>query len=112
MTVTVASRYDHASFPGSPVQQAQARESALSAGLERLAAKFGVTFERPLHINSRGEIHLFLFRGQVYGAEFAALLCKHSPRTGIAPTKYMLPENNWCMMAHFDVARMLDEAVV
>lgn len=111
------SRYDHASFTGNPVQVANAREQALAEGLRRLAVKFGLTFQEPLQINSRGEFNLFLDHKNYtenprYGEEFTKLLNKHSPRTGINPTKHMDPMNSWCMMFHFDVARMLTEAGV
>lgn len=104
-------KYDHANFPGKPVQQAEARGQALKEGLRRLADKFGLVFEENLNIDSRGEIKLFLFGG-TYGPEFVKLLNKHNPRTGIYPTKFIDPSNNWCMMNHFDVARMLEEAGV
>lgn len=104
------SQYDHAAFPGAPVQQADAREQALADGLRRLATKFGLTFQEPLHIDSRGEFNLFLETGARYGETFVLLLNKHSPRTGVAPTKFIDPLNSWCMMSHFNVARMLDEA--
>jgi hypothetical protein len=103
--------YEHSNFPGKPVQQADARGTALKEGLRRLATKFGFVFQERLHINSRGEIDLFLFSGS-FGEEFVKLLNKHNPRTGIYPTKFMDPSNSWCMMNHFDVARMLEEANV
>lgn len=109
---TLAPKYDHGAFAGTPWEQGHAREQALIAGLGRLAAKFGVAFKPYRHINSWGEFDLFLEDGQCYGDEFAALLCKHSPRTGIAPTKYLDGVNSWCMMNHFDVACMLEEAGV
>lgn len=104
--------YDHSAFAGSPVQRADARQQALMAGLHRLATKYGFAWKSSLYINSRGEIDLFLEDGQKYGPEFVLLLNKHNPRTGINPTKYMDPSNNWCMMNHFDVTRMLEEAGV
>lgn len=104
--------YDHSNFPGKPVQQADARGQALKEGLVRLADKYGFKFHANLYINSRGEIDLFLEKGYTYGPEFVKLLNKHNPRTGIHPTKFMDPSNSWCMMNHFDVARMLEEAGV
>lgn len=103
------SKYDHASFPGKPLQQGGLREAALADGLRKLATKYGFTFKEPLHINTLGEFNLFLVQG-TYGEEFVALLNKHSPRTGLYPTKFIDPSNSWCMMGHFDVALMLDEA--
>ena len=46
-----------------------------------------------------------------YGVTFAALLCKHNPRTGIYPTKHMDPKNGWCRIHHFDVECMLNEGL-
>lgn len=104
--------YDHSAFPGKPVQQGDAREAAIADGLRRLAAQHGLAFKEPLHINSLGEFQLFLVDGQRYGEAFAALLCRHRPRCGTAPTRFLDPLNSWCMMNHFDAAAMLTEAGV
>jgi hypothetical protein len=112
--------YSHAAFPGKPVQQADAREAALAAGLRRLAKRHGIAFREPLQIDSRGEFPLVVsngtpkdgpqdFCGQ-YGEALAAVISRHNPRTGRVPTSYMSPENGWCRMNHFDVQAMLEEA--
>lgn len=113
MSTETTAKYDHAAFPGSPLEQGRAREAALAEGVYRLGFKYGVTFKGPIHIRGlRGEMDLFLKDGQRYGEELAKLIAKHNPRMGSISTKHMDPLNSWCLMNHFDVARMLEEAGV
>lgn len=95
-----------------PWETGQKREQLLASGLRTLGAKFGLLFREPLYIDTNGEFSLVVdhdVRG--YGQPFVDLLNKHNPRTGIKPTKYMDPRNNWCRINHFDVERMLNEAL-
>ena len=113
-------KYNHADFPGSPMQQGDAREKALAEGLRRLAKAHGIILREPLQIDSRGEFSLSVSNGTArdgqsdacgcYGVPLAALIAKHSPRTGYAPTSFMSPENGWCRLHHFSVQAMLEEA--
>lgn len=112
MNTAAPSKYAHAAFPGVGIQQADAREKALADGLRALATKYGFDFKEPLQITSNGEFVLSLAYNARYGEAFVLLLNKHRPRTGMHPTKFIDPSNSWCMMNHFDVARMLDEAGV
>lgn len=100
-----------------PLEQSRQREAKLVQGLRQLATKYGTTFREPLQIDSRGEFSLVISNrtthdgatdptGQ-YGEPLAELLSQFNPRTGTALTRFLLPENGWCYMHHFDVERML-----
>lgn len=73
-------------------------------GLDFIASSHGVQLQKPLSIDSRGEISIVALppNGDIrlgcgqYGEFFAQLLCDHKPRTGVAPGRVMLPENGWC----------------
>ncbi len=98
-----------------PVPFANQRERILAAALDTLAADCGVRLQMPLQIDSRGEFSIVAVHEDgrnttygcgPYGAEFAALLNQHKPRTGTLPGD-VLPENGWCYMNHFEVERMV-----
>lgn len=101
--------YDHIDFPGSPWEQGRTREVALAQGLMRLAEKYEVEFEAPLHINSNGEFRLVLAGGARFGDELAGILSKYRPRCGVHPTNHLDGMNGWCYMNHFNVQQMLEE---
>lgn len=112
MNATAPSKFDHASFPGQGYQQALARGAALADGLRKLAARYSVTLQERLHINSQGEIDIVTVGGAPYGEAFAAILTKHKARTGFPGPNLLHAGDNWCMMNHFNVARMLEDAQV
>lgn len=98
-----------------PWEIGRLRESKLADGLRALAVRHGIKFREPLHIDSNGEFPLVVigteepFCGQ-YGEKLARIIGAHRPRTGIHAQEgnYMLAENGWCYMNHFDVERMLE----
>ena len=99
-----------------PFQAGYKRETLLAAGLRTLASRFGLRFREPLYIDTNGEFSLvccsdIVGKAPCYGQPFVDLLNKHNPRTGVYPTKYMDPSNNWCRINHFDVERMLNEGL-
>ena len=100
----------------SPWAAGREREKLLALGIRLLGHQFFIQFKEPLYMDSRGEFSLVCETGivgkhQVYGIAFVTLPNKHSPRTGVYPTKYMSSSNNWCHIGHFDVERMLNEAL-
>lgn len=113
-----ALRMAHTQFAAaelSPVAHSHAREAALAHALQNLAATYGVMLEAPLQIDSRGEFSIVSRpEGSVRGmgtspfGEFAEVLNKHRPRTGVLPGT-LDPSNGWCLMNHFDVERMVVE---
>lgn len=101
----------------SSVQHGDSRQAALVAGLEAMAAGFGVKLRGPLQIDSRGEFSIVVepspdadgeARPQM-GADFANSLNCFGPRTGTMPGAVMSPESGWCLMNHFSVEKMLRE---
>ena len=111
-TTQPTATYDHSNFPGSPWEQGQARGAALAEGLVRLGAKFGISFEGPLHINSRGEINLTVADGKTYGSELADIIRANSARCGAFQGAHIHELNTWCYMHHFNVQKMLEGAGV
>lgn len=106
--------YSHESFPGKPVQQADAREAAIAKGLRNFAKHFGFELKEPLHINGNGEYMLSVVNpeSREYCGRFGdavEFMNRHNPRTGIVPGARLIPENGWCYMNHFSVAKMLEE---
>lgn len=103
----------------SSVGHRDAREAALSAGLQALAAEFGVTLRAPLLVDSRGEYTLVaelpeLPKGGGRSAQssgcfgdLAAVLNRYAPRTGVFPGAILLRECGWCYLNHFNAERML-----
>jgi hypothetical protein len=95
-----------------PVPYAYAREKAIVAGLQALAATYGKEIEFT-HIDARGELAFNLKgsaqgRGGEYGEELAAVLSLVPRRTGVSPTSSpVLAQNNWCSIGHFDAEKML-----
>ena len=95
------------------------RERAIAIGesLLLLGKVFGIDFDSYLYINSLGEINLKVepeseadrrasFTGK-YGKNFALLLSQYEIRTGTIVTKgYVLPENGWCRINHFEAEKM------
>jgi hypothetical protein len=117
------SDYSHAAFPGKPFQQGQAREAAMADGLRELAARYGVKFREPLHIDANGEFSLVAANEAnqnapsdpcgYYGEGLAALIAKHGSRTGSLAYGYhnhRAASDGWCKMNHFAVQAMLEEA--
>lgn len=99
-----------------PWEVGRHRENMLAGGLRELAMLHGIRFREPLYIDGNGEFSLvccsdIVGKAPCYGQPFVALLNKHNPRTGIYPTKYMDPRNNWCRINHFDVECMLNEGL-
>lgn len=105
------------------VQHKDQREPALCEALDKLAQSFGVQLVTPIFVDSRGELPIQVKQeplaplGQpsvpqnAFGADFAALLSRYSPRTGVEPTAHLDPANTWCRMHHFMVEKMvLDHA--
>ncbi len=96
---------------------ADLRESALSNCLLHMAAHHGVTLQKPLYINARGEYSIVALhpdgrRPDVdgcgpYGTAFSEYLTQHNPRTGEQPGARLDARNGWCWMHHFDVQRMV-----
>lgn len=99
----------------SSIAHADARGAALAAGLQALAAEFGVLLQTPLHIDSRGEFSIVaippdgrpLSLGCGPFGDFAKVLNGHAPRTGQSPGATLTAESGWCRMGHFEVERLL-----
>lgn len=113
----------HAKFKAgslSPVEHSRSREASLARALRALAAEHGVTLHGYLRISS-GEFHIvaarpdgrdaYIHGSGEFGEAFAAILNRHNPRTGERPGAHIMAENGWCYMNHFDVERMVTEAV-
>lgn len=103
---------------GTPVQIGDAREKALGTALAAMAAELGTSLEST-HIDARGEFRVVVPAGTAadqrqgvcghYGEAFAKWLCTVPTRTGaVAHTGYVLPENGWCYINHFDVERLVN----
>jgi len=107
--------YNHSDFQGSPKEVAEKREQALSEGLVRLGAKYGLTFESVRRMNPNGDFSLTLTRipyghpQPKYGEEFAKILSKYGVFCGNVITHHMHANDNWCYMNHFTVETMLEE---
>lgn len=102
----------------SSVEHGNRRDSALAAALTAMAADFGLKLEQSMRIDSRGEYALVVLHPDGrpsnmgsgrYGEEYAEILGRHSPRTGILPARSMSPDNGWCRINHFDAERMVKE---
>ena len=119
------SRYAHwgAGSDLLPFPEGKRREEAISDGLRQLAKRCGIALREPLHIDSNGEFHLVASNGTdrdgpqdgcgQYGEQFAALIAKHGSRTGVLAYGYSnhrAASDGWCMMNHFAVQAMLEEA--
>lgn len=120
---TLLRDYSHAAFPGKPFPQGKARGEALAEGLRILAARYGVKFREPLHINAKGEFFLVVSNGTErdgpndpcgqYGEGLAALIGKHGSRTGAIYYGYHHHREasaGWCWMNHFAIQAMLEDA--
>lgn len=100
----------------SSVEHGYRRGVALCSAIFEMAACMGASLEKPISIDSRGEIHV-VTKGKShwdrgsgrYGEEFASWLNKANPRTGIAPGAVMLPEAGWCYLNHFNVEKLVLE---
>lgn len=99
----------------SPVELGNARERLLVGGLHALAAEFDkeIAFTR---IDTRGDM-LFNIKtcesdGRMeYGSGLSDILSTVPHRTGDRHTKSrLLPENNWCLLSHFNVEVLLRNA--
>lgn len=102
----------------SPLQHSRIREGHLSDAMIALGQQHGLTFQAPMLIDSRGEFSLVVMPKHGgdpkngcghYGEDFVKILNEHNPRPGAQTTKYMLPENGFCKINHFDVERMVVE---
>ena len=92
-----------------PLQESQRREDALREGLRSLAASEGIEFEGGLHIDSNGDFNLVVSNHRGFGPRIAALLnLSGGARTGIFPTRHLLPTNNWCRLNHFAAQSILE----
>lgn len=101
----------------SAVEHGATRGRILAEALESMAADFGVRLQTPMHIDGNGEFSIVAmneggtnpahYGTGKYGAEFAALLSPHGPRTGIQPAASISADNGWCRMNHFNVERMI-----
>lgn len=93
----------------SSITHGQRREAALIDALCAMAESFGVTLERPVSIDSRGDISVVCPQNcPPYGEQFVKWLNESSPRcgTGIA---VLLPESRWCRINHFSLELMVIE---
>jgi hypothetical protein len=97
-----------------PVQAAAARERILVDFLMATAKLCEAPIQRPLGIDTRGEIQVFGKKldntGAVagYGEAFAAVLSQAAWRTGDRPsTSVLLPQNGWCYIAHQELERLM-----
>lgn len=114
----MANRFSHSAFPGSPLQQRDARESALAAGLRELAARHGVTLREPLQVDARGEFSVVASNGTpcdgpndpcgCFGT-FGPLLTRYSPRCGVLPGAHLDERSGWCKLHHFNAEKLLAE---
>ncbi len=104
-TKTNPAPFSHAAFPGTPLQQRDAREKALAEGLRALAKRFDVTLREPLQVDSNGEFSLVTTNGPF--GDFAIVLNRHSPRCGTSPGAVLDILNCWCRLHHFDVEKLL-----
>lgn len=94
------------------------RKQHLAAAIHALAKCFGVSLQQPLHIDSRGDFSVVVMpkdglpagHGPVgpFG-EFAAVLNKYHPRTGVVPGATLCAENGWCYLNHFSAEKMVLE---
>lgn len=96
----------------SPLEHGRAREAAIIAGIEAIAASCGVNLQLPLSIDSRGDISIIAIpdsgnNKKGYGKEFADLLTLHQVRCGQFPGAHMLPENNWGFLNHFAAEKLV-----
>lgn len=108
----------------SSLDHSRLRESLLIDALMAVAASDGARIQRPISIDSRGDIAVMAspdigskVPGSVgkFGAAFAQRLNKHSPRTGSAAYGYnavMEANSGWCHLNHFSVERLVLEAYV
>lgn len=116
------SRYAHGGSGEdlSPMEDGRRREQAIADGLRRLAKRCGITLREPLNIDSNGEFHLIASNGTDrdgaqdqcghYGEAFAVLIAKHGSRTGYVSHNHRAASDGWCMMNHFSVQAMLEDA--
>lgn len=99
-----------------PVSHGDRREEALAHALDAMAKGFGVTLEKPLHIDGNGEFSIVAMPPDgsspklgtgPFGKEFVTELNQHWPRTGTQPGAVLLPEVGWCRMHHDEVEKMV-----
>lgn len=100
------------------VAHSRLREAAIAQALNALATTQGVRLETPLQIDSRGEFRIVALQPKAglcwpstgtYGSEFAKMLNRHNPRTGVQAGASLLPESGWCYLNHFDAERLVLE---
>lgn len=101
----------------SPLQHGTQREKALGDALEAVADHYGVELKRPLRIDARGEFDIHVKHPDSqemnvcgkYTQEFAEVLNKYDPRTGVFPGAVLTDSAGWCSMNHFSVEKMVTE---
>jgi hypothetical protein len=101
------------------VQYSVLRGKALCDALDALASSYGIQLQKPLHIDSRGDIRIVAVPvdgsrveqgAGPFGESFATALNQGRPRTGIPgnyPPATLDSENGWCYMNHFNLEKML-----
>jgi hypothetical protein len=100
-----------------PVAYKNLREASLTEAITALAEELGVTLEQPLQVDSRGNLGLSVKPADLalgreqgspsFGEAFSALLNQYMPRTGVATTAHLIPENGWCYLSHFQAEAMV-----
>lgn len=90
-----------------PVQKGDKRIQAVQAGLQALADFF--SFPVSIRYISTGEFEFF-GKDKGFGVELADILSQYHTRTGIQATKgYVLPENGWTRIDHFEAEKIIRE---
>lgn len=96
-------------------QHRYAREDALSKAMDALACAHGVTLQKPLQIDSRGEMSLVAMPldgsdPRCGAGQFGTLvdvLNQYQPRCGVSSGAVLVPQMGWCRMNHFQVEKMI-----
>ncbi|WP_371436225.1 hypothetical protein [Polaromonas sp.] len=96
----------------SPLAHGRAREAAIVAGIEAIAASYGLNLRLPLSIDSRGDISIIAIPDpgndrKGFGKDFADLLTLHQVRCGQFPGAHLLPENCWGFLNHFAAEKLV-----
>lgn len=98
-----------------PSQHRYAREDAMSKAMDALAGAHGVNLQKPLQLDSNGEMSLVAMpldgSDPRYGTgqfgTLSAVLNQYQPRCGVAPGAVLPPQMGWCRMNHFQVEKMI-----
>lgn len=105
----------------SPVEAGTLRAQALCSGVVALFEHHGVFLQRPLRIDTNGELRLAALKSATsvpdiegtapFGDYLAGLLSRHMARTGIVPG-HISADNGWCRINHFRAEALLREGVL